>query len=324
MTQGLADALRKQRHEVELIRFPFKFHPPCEIVSIMDFCEKYDVREFNGYEVDCVISLQFPAYYVQHPKKTLWLMHQHRAVYELYDHHTKDEEFKELKEKISSTDDRALKKFKSLYSISQNVSNRLNNNNNLSSVPIYHPPANENRYICEEYENYIFFPSRMESLKRQDLLIRAMQYIKSPITAIFAGEGGQIKYYQDLAAELSVQSKVRFLGKISEREKINFYANCLAVYFGPYDEDYGYVTLEAMLASKPVITCSDSGGPLEFVLHNETGFINEPAPVAIAQAIDFLYEKKPKARELGNNGRDHYMSMNISWHNVVNTLLSSY
>ena len=39
----------------------------------------------------------------------------------------------------------------------------------------------------------------------------------------------------------------------------------LGVIFPPLDEDYGYVTLEAMLAAKPVITCTDSGGPLEFV-----------------------------------------------------------
>ena len=46
----------------------------------------------------------------------------------------------------------------------------------------------------------------------------------------------------------------------------NCYAHSLGVIFPAVDEDYGYVTLEAMLSSKPVITCADSGGPLEFVV----------------------------------------------------------
>ena len=35
--------------------------------------------------------------------------------------------------------------------------------------------------------------------------------------------------------------------------------------FAPFDEDFGYVTLESFLAHKPVITATDAGGPLEFV-----------------------------------------------------------
>jgi glycosyltransferase involved in cell wall biosynthesis len=54
-------------------------------------------------------------------------------------------------------------------------------------------------------------------------------------------------------------------GPITERQLIDLYAGALAVVFPPFDEDYGYVTLEAFLARKPVITTTDAGGPLEFV-----------------------------------------------------------
>jgi len=68
-----------------------------------------------------------------------------------------------------------------------------------------------------------------------------------------------------------LSDRVRLIGLISQEELLAFYANCLAVFFGPFEEDYGYITLEAMLSAKPVITCNDSGGPLEFITHESGG-----------------------------------------------------
>ena len=65
-------------------------------------------------------------------------------------------------------------------------------------------------------------------------------------------------------------------------------ARCLGVVFTPYDEDYGYVTLESFLASKPVITCTDSGGPVELVEDGVSGWVTEPDPRSVAEAIDRL------------------------------------
>ena len=83
---------------------------------------------------------------------------------------------------------------------------------------------------------------------------------------------------------------------------LGYYACSLAVFFGPQDEDYGYVTLEAMLARKPVITCTDSGGPLEFIIEDQTGLVTAPDAEALAAAIDKLYENEPLAIELGAAG----------------------
>ncbi len=80
---------------------------------------------------------------------------------------------------------------------------------------------------------------------------------------------------------------------------LNLYAHASAVFFGPLDEDYGYVTLEAMLSSKPVITCRDSGGPLEFVVNNETGYVTEPEPEEIAAALEKLMGDAALAKRWG-------------------------
>src|SRR5690242_21322023 len=46
------------------------------------------------------------------------------------------------------------------------------------------------------------------------------------------------------------------------------------------------ISLEAMLSSKALITCSDSGGPLEFVRDGVTGYVADPTAQAMAAAMD--------------------------------------
>jgi glycosyltransferase involved in cell wall biosynthesis len=76
-----------------------------------------------------------------------------------------------------------------------------------------------------------------------------------------------------------------------------------------------------MLARKPVVVCSDSGGPLEFVRNEENGLIAEPSPDNLAQALDRLWENRGQAKQLGVAGYELYEEMNISWSKVVETLL---
>lgn len=323
MISGLGKALVAHGHEVETIGFPFKFEPETYLSDLMDYCAGQDVERFNGFHVDKVIALQFPAYYVKHPDKVLWLMHQHRTVYELDDQQNSACEFIALKNKIHEYDTDKLARIPNRYSMCKNVSRRLETYNKIETTPLYHPPANADKFYCKNSYDYIFSPSRLEKLKRQDILIRAMALIQSPVKAIIAGDGGQRQYYEKLITTLGLWDKIGLVGLIPEEEKITLYARSLGVFFAPFDEDYGYVTLEAMLSSKPVITGTDSGGPLEFVVPDQTGFVVEPTPESVAQKIDWLYWNKQKAVQMGEHGRQVYRDKDISWNNVVESLLSA-
>ncbi len=101
---------------------------------------------------------------------------------------------------------------------------------------------------------------------------------------------------------------------------MKLYAGALGVVFPPFDEDYGYVTLEAFLARKPVVTTTDAGGPLEFVEHGMTGLVCEPAPEAMAEAMTRLRDDQSLARALGDAGYDRVRS--ISWEHAVNRLMA--
>ncbi|MBY4676801.1 glycosyltransferase family 4 protein [Marinobacterium arenosum] len=319
---GVARELKRAGHEVELIRFPFRFSPEADIEQLMAYTETLDLNRLNGVEIDRVISLQFPAYGVQHDQHVVWIMHQHRAVYELYEKQAQTPPLQQLKHKVQDFDGRVLGRAKQLFANSQRVADRLQQYNGLSAKPLYHPPHMAEQFYCEEDLGYIFCPSRLERLKRQDLLIEAMQYCKTPVKAIIAGDGGQRAYYQGLVEQLGLEDRVKLIGKFTEAEKFAYYARALAVFFAPFDEDYGYITLEGMLSGKPVITCEDSGGPLEFVRDGENGFVLPPQPEAIAEKLDQLYADRKRSREMGQQARADYDRQQISWQNVVDSLLA--
>ena len=318
--EGLIEELKIRGHQVESIRFPFQFSPNSEVTNLMAFCESQNYICPNGQAVDRVISLQFPAYGVHHTSHVIWLMHQHREAYDLYpDHPTSEQAL--LRDQIVDYDNRTIAIAAKVYTNSACVSSRLQKFNHIESEPLYHPPHGWQHFYNQEAQDFIFFPSRLEELKRQGLLIEAAVHLKSPVKIIIGGIGGQGEAYQAKIDKLDLADKVRLIGRFSEQEKFTYYAQCLAVFFAPKDEDYGYITLEAMLSSKPVITCADSGGPLEFVEDQVTGYVCDPDPKAIARAIDKLYEDKQKAKSMGQAGYNKYHSANISWDNVIETLL---
>jgi glycosyltransferase involved in cell wall biosynthesis len=206
------------------------------------------------------------------------------------------------------------------FANSRRVAERLLQHNGLDATPLYHPPPGAEQLRCEEPWNYVFYPSRLESLKRQDLLIEAARLLSSDVKVLIGGDGGQRERYQRLIERHGLGDRVRLIGTFSGPERVALYAHALAVVFPPFDEDLGYVTLEAMYAGKPVVTCRDSGGPLEFVVHGDTGEVVDPSPEALADAIDRLAARPDRAREIGAAGRARIVAMDLSWQKVVSAL----
>lgn len=319
--EGVSRALREHGHEVELLRLPFRFSPEADIQSVMDYVDTLDMSAPNGVAIDRAISLQFPAWGITHPHHTVWVMHQHRACYELWNDDEATPEQRALRQNVRDFDDRHLALARRLFANSRRVAERLQRYNGLAAEPLYHPPHGAERFQCDDDWGYVFCPSRLESLKRQDLLIEAARHLSTPARIIIAGDGGQRERYQRLIEQHGLEHRVRLVGRFSEAEKLAWYANAMAVFFGPFDEDYGYITLEAMLAGKPVITCTDSGGPLEFVADDETGWVVDPDPRAIADAIDRAWADRARTAEMGRAGQAAYHRAGIGWHNVVARLL---
>jgi glycosyltransferase involved in cell wall biosynthesis len=325
LVRGLERELVAAGHEVDVVAQPFRFAPRAEVLRAMDVWRTEDLTALPCVP-DRVICLKFPAYGLRHPNKALWLTHQHREAYDLSGRPPGDgegaaPERESFRASIKQFDDEMLGAFHERYTIGRRVSERLAAYNGLASSVLWPPPPETEGFYCAPAEDFVFFPSRLEGLKRQSLLIEAMRRVTTPVCALLAGEGGlRVQLERDIAAG-GLADRVRLLGRVSSAQLRSLYAMSLAVFFAPFDEDYGYVTIEAMLSSKPVITCNDAGGPLEFVVHGETGLVVAPDPAEIALAIDTLWRDKERAREMGQAGRQRYDGLGLDWQSVVERLV---
>lgn len=319
--QGLVAALREHGHQVECLRLPFHYDEH-HIRRQMVYAEGLEVTAPNDVPVDRVISLQFPGYGVSHADHVVWLMHQHRVCYELYDPNTASQELTRLLPEVHAYDTRHLSAARRLFANSPRVAERLHEHNGLAAEPLYHPPHRAERFTCGGDWGYVFYPSRLEPLKRQALLIEALAHCHQPVTLLLAGEGSQRRELTELIERHGLEQRVRLLGHISEAEKLTLYAHARVVAFPTRDEDYGYITLEAMLSAKPVITCTDSGGPLAFVEPGHTGWVTDPSPEALAAAMDDAWQHRSWSVEMGQAGREHYASLDISWNKVIQKIMT--
>ncbi|HKZ81768.1 MAG TPA: glycosyltransferase family 4 protein [Pyrinomonadaceae bacterium] len=326
--EGLRDALLRAGHEAEIVAIPFKWYPPQSVLDHMLACRLLDLSEVMGTPVDLMIGLKFPAYLIPHPKKVLWILHQFRTAYDLWDHKLGDLIYQpdgvEVRDAIRQADRQVIPQAERVFANSANVAARLKCFSGIDSTPLYHPPPNADLFYSATAEDYLFFPSRLCLPKRQSLVLEALAHTKRPVRVRFAGTADQPAYRNELkslARTLRVQDRVEWLGHVTEDQKRDLYARAVGIVYPPIDEDYGYVSLEAMLAGKPVITCTDSGGPLEFVLHEQTGLIVEPAARSLAVALDRVWDERQKMKQWGEAGRALYEEMNITWPGVVQTLL---
>jgi glycosyltransferase involved in cell wall biosynthesis len=325
--EGLQRALAAAGHDAEIVSLPFKWYPPERIVDHIFAARLFDVTESVGRPVDRVIGLKFPAYLLPHPNKVLWILHQHRAAYDLWGGPLCDlmeyANGDDVRDAIRSADAALIPEARAVYANSRNVAGRLKRFCGIDAEPLYHPPPGAELFRTAPAEGFLFLPSRVNPSKRQLAVIEALALCREPVRVRFAGATDDVRYGREIAERiqaLAIGDRVDWLDEVSDEDKRDSYARCLGVVFPPVDEDYGYVTLEAMLARKPVITCADSGGPLEFVRHGKTGLVVEPAPRALARAMDRVWREREAAARWGEAGRTLYDSYRISWAHVVETL----
>ena len=323
MVKSLVEELKKRKFDAELISVPFRWYPENGLYDNMLMWKMLDLTETNGEKIDLVIPTKFPTYGIQHPNKVLWLMHQHRAAYDLYDNKAHFgmgtiENGDKMRQRVKAFDNQTIPQCEKIFSISQNVAERLKKYNGIEANALYHPPSMVGRYYCDKFEPYILSVGRLDPLKRIDLLIKSLPYSDVRMCVRIVGKGPEQDNLKKLAADLNVEDRVKFLGFVSDEELLELYANAQAIYFAPVDEDYGYVTLEAFLSRKPIITCTDSGGVLEFVENEVNGWVCSPDETMLGNVVNGICMKQKVCQEFGQNGYERVK--NISWNQVIDSL----
>jgi glycosyltransferase involved in cell wall biosynthesis len=315
--------LQRRGFRVDVVSLPFHGYPPLEVPRQALAWRLLELRHATGDSIDLVIATKFPSYLVRHHRKVAWVFHQYREAYDLLGGELSplgdSDEDRRIVETIRSMDKAALGECRALFANSRNVADRMARFCGLKATPLYPPPQQLGRYRCDSYSDFLLCPGRLDRAKRPELALRALARSRSSARLKLTGEGPLKRDLQQLAEELGIASRVDFLGLVPEAELVALYAACRAALYVPFDEDYGYVTVEAFLSKKPVLTASDSGGPLEFVEHGASGWVAAPEPEALAEGIDRLFEL-PEARlaELGEEGQRRVAS--ITWDAVVDRL----
>lgn len=327
--EHLADALTKQLaihgHEAILIRVPFRWEPASKIVESMLAC-----RLMRMPNADRIIALKFPAYYLPHPHKTLWLLHQFRQAYDLWGTPMQGlpdtAEGHDIRNAIVQSDNLYLQQARKIFTNSHVTTNRLKKFNGIDSEILYPPLLESAHFSSGEYGNYIFYPSRITAAKRQHLVLQSFAYVKTDVKLVIAGkeeDPAELERLNLLIMQYKLEKRVKLIARfISEQEKAGLYAGALGCAYIPFDEDsYGYVTLEAFYSRRPVITCTDSGGTDIVVKDGLTGYVVPPEPRAIASAIDRLYLDRSAAKRMGDAGHELVLSLNLNWDSILQRLL---
>lgn len=320
--QSLVTELRTRGHDVETVALPFRGDKDA-LLSHASAWRLLELSSSNAQPIDVLIATRFPTYFARHHRKVVWLMHQHRPAYELHgtphSDFTADVTDTALRRRLIDLDTRMLRECTRIFTNARNTANRLRTFNGLDGTPVYHPPPLAGSLREGPYGEYVLVVSRLEPLKRVDLAVQAIVHVPPPTRLIVVGDGPQRATLERLAAEAGAADRVEFRGPMWGEEVARLYSGALAVIYAPFDEDYGYVTLEAFLSAKPVITAADSGGTLEFVVDGENGVVCPPDPIAIGRAVSTLAADRPMAERLGHAGLAR--ARDVTWDGVVEQLL---
>jgi glycosyltransferase involved in cell wall biosynthesis len=323
LVDGLRDALRERGHLVDVISLPFAWQPHELIGRAALAWRLLDQTSVNDVPVDQVICTKFPSYAVSHPRKVVWLVHQHRQAYDWYGTPFSDfantPEDRATRELLLRMDRRALGEAQRRFTISNNVGARLKRFNGLDSQTLYPPSRYAGQLRAGPYGDYILSDARLDAAKRLDLLLHALARTATQLRCMFMSTGPDRERLERLARDLGLGERVQFLGYVPDAQLIELYANARAVYYAPFDEDYGFTTVQALAAARPVVTTADAGGVLEFVEDGVNGFVTAPDPVAIAARLDALAADLALAARLGTAGPARVNG--ITWANVVSELV---
>jgi D-inositol-3-phosphate glycosyltransferase len=133
----------------------------------------------------------------------------------------------------------------------------------------------------------------------------------------------EIGALQQLAAELGVLDRVRFVGKRQHDELYEFYSAGDVVVTTPWYEPFGLTPLEGMACGRPVIG-SAVGGISFTVEHGVTGFLVPPRdPEALARHLLRLFSDPDLCARMGRAARKR-VERGFTWRTVAERTAALY
>jgi len=185
----------------------------------------------------------------------------------------------------------------------------------------------------KDKNNFIIFTAqaldKQHFFKGIDILIKSIHLLithyKLPITLLIAGDGHLKDYYKNLAEELNIKDKIKFLGKINHNKLPEHYsmADITAIPSTARTECFSITAVESMACSTPVIV-SDWPGVRVTIENNKSGLIIKPNDEKdLAEKIKYLYDNPNKLEEFGKNARTR-VEEKYDWKKITNQIIQNY
>ena len=329
--EGLRAALCAEGHAAEIIRVPFKGYPPQRIPEQMLACRLLDVTESSGARIDMLIGLKFPAYLVPHPNKVLWILHQHRMAYELWDHPLGGElmQFpagRQVRALIHAADRQLIPQANAVFANSRTVAGRLKRDCDVDATPLYHPPPHAEKFSGASLRRVPLLPEPAESPQTPSACPARSRAHQSPCPRALCG----MRRRSGVSARAAAARQRRWGRATSgmaracrRRRKAPAVCACL----GDRVPTRGRGLRLRDTRSDAVLESGDYVHRLRRpagvrAARADRDSWSIPRPQRWGAALDRVWAARDEARAWGEAGRARYDDLAISWRTVVRTLLA--
>jgi glycosyltransferase involved in cell wall biosynthesis len=170
---------------------------------------------------------------------------------------------------------------------------------------------------------YALFLGRIDPKKGLDRLLAAWKWIPD-LMLIIAGndEDGYRAALDQIAADKHLESRIRFIGPVSDEHKWALYEHAAMFVLPSYFENFGNTVAEAMAMGCPVVVTPEVGlAPL--VQESGAGIVVDGAPRTLAEAVRALLQDSTKRRTMGERGR-LAARQHLSWQSAASRTESIY
>ena len=153
---------------------------------------------------------------------------------------------------------------------------------------------------------FFLFVGVLRYYKGLHILVQAAQGVDYPIVIVGAGPIEQELKTQ--AAQLGLRN-IHFLGHLPDEDKVALLTLCYGVVFPSHlrSEAFGISLLEGAMYGKPMISSEIGTGTTFVNIGDETGLVVPPSdPVALRQAMRYLWEHPGIAAEMGRRAEERY------------------
>jgi len=157
----------------------------------------------------------------------------------------------------------------------------------------------------------ILMPALIKPGKGQKDLLQAAQILTAKgidFTIYFAGavESGALhRELREFAAAAGLESRVFFLGELSQEGIRNYYALCSVVVLPSYTEGLPRTLLEAQAMQRPVVAYDSSRGIGEAFVPDKSGFLVTTGDIdMLADRLGLLLENDTQRLRMGERGRE--------------------